>query len=90
MDLTTIISIIINSALKIEYVLKMKRDNNPKYLNVLVTVIISFICGLFLIFNPFSSTLTITRIIGLLIMIYSGLDIYQTHLLKKEVDNFIK
>ena len=82
--------IIFNSSLKIEYILRMKNNNNPKYLNVLVTVIISFICGLFLVFNPFTSTLTITRIIGILIMVYSGIDIYQTHLLKKEIENFIK
>lgn len=84
------IYIIINNALKIEYILRMKSSHNPKYLNVLVTVIINFICGLFLVFNPFSSTLTITRIIGILIVIYSILDIYQSYVLKKEIENFIK
>lgn len=84
------IYIIINSALKIEYIFVLKNNNNQKYINVLVTVIISLICGLFLVFNPFTSTLTITRIIGLFIIIYSILDIYQTHLLKREVTNFFK
>lgn len=82
--------IIINSALKVEYIFILKNENNPKYMHVLVTVIISFICGIFLVFNPFTSTLTITRIIGIFIIIYSILDIYQTHLLKKEVNNFLK
>ena len=82
--------IIINSALRIEYIFRLKSENNPKYMNMLVTVILSFICGLFLVFNPFSSTLTITRMGGIFIMIYSIMDIYQTHVLRKEIENFIK
>lgn len=84
------IYIIINSSLRIEYIFRLKNNNNPKYINMLVTVILSFICGLFLVFNPFSSTLTITRIIGIFIMIYSLMDIYQTQVLRKEIENFIK
>ena len=83
------IYIVISSSLKLEYVFRMKNENNPKYLNILCSIIVSLICGIFLIFNPFSSTLVITRVIGILIMIYSILDIYQTHLLKKEIKNFI-
>ena len=55
--------IIINSALRIEYIFRLKSENNPKYMNMLVTVILSFICGLFLVFNPFSSTLKIIKIV---------------------------
>lgn len=82
--------IIINSALRIEYIFRLKNENNPKYINMLVTVVLSFVCGLFLVFNPFSSTLTITRIVGIFIMIYSVMDIYQSYVLRKEIENFIK
>ena len=57
---------------------------------MLVTVIIGFICGLFLVFNPFSSTLTITRIIGIFMIIHSIVDMYQTNLIKKEVKKIEK
>lgn len=81
--------VIINSSLKIPYILELKTINNNKYINLLVSTILSIIIGLFLIFNPFSSTLTITRIIGIFIIIYSIIDIYETMLVKKELKKLV-
>lgn len=81
--------VIINSSLKVPYILELKTINNNKYINLLVSTILSIIIGLFLIFNPFSSTLTITRIIGIFIIIYSIIDIYETMLVKKELKKLV-
>lgn len=83
------IFVITNCSLKVPYILELKTINNNKYINLLISTILSVIIGLFLIFNPFSSTLTITRIIGVFVIIYSIIDIYETILVKKELKRIV-
>jgi len=83
------IFVIINSSLKVPYVIELKMMKNDKYIVLLISTILSLAIGLFLIFNPFTSTLTITRIIGFFLILYSGIDIYQTILVKKELKKLV-
>lgn len=76
------IFIIINSAIKIEYTLKLKRSNNSNWKVTLVMAIISIIFGLLLIFNPFKGALVITQVIGIIIIFYAILDIIDSYLIK--------
>ena len=83
------IFVIINSSLKIPYVVELKSMKNDKYIILLISTVLSMLIGLFLIFNPFTSTLTITRIIGIFVTVYSIIDIYQTLLVKKELKKLV-
>ena len=45
--------------------------------------IICLICGVVILFNPFTSAVVVTRIIGLFMIIYAVLDIINSFILRK-------
>lgn len=79
------ILIIINGALKTEYVIGLKRAVSSNWLMLLILGIVEMILGIVLIFNPFSSSLAITQIIGIFVVIYSIVDIIECVMLKIEI-----
>ena len=79
------VGIMISSATKIQYALELKKANNSLWKTTLIVSIITAICGVVLLFNPFAGALLITRIVGILIVIYSILDIFSTITIKRNV-----
>ena len=69
------IIIIINSAAKLQYSIEMKNNENSLWKTTMIISLITTICGIILIFNPFSGAVLITRVVGILILIYAVLDI---------------
>jgi len=80
---------IINGSSKIRISLLLKEENN-KWIIALILAILSIICGLILIFNPFASAVTLTKIIGIIIIIYSLSDVIGMIILKKDINGIVK
>lgn len=82
------IAIIISSASKIQYAFNLKNNDNELWKTTMAIAIISTICGIVLLFNPFAGVLLLMRIVGIFIVIYSILDIISTYIIKKNVEEF--
>ena len=78
--------IIINSATKLQYSFELKKNNHDLWKSTMILAFITTICGLILILNPFKGAEFITKIVGILILIYSILDIISTITIKNTVN----
>lgn len=79
------IGIIISSATKLQYAFELRANKNSQWKTTMVISIISTICGLILLFNPFRGAVVLTQIVGVFIIIYAILDIISTFTIKKNV-----
>ncbi len=79
------IVIIISSATKLQYSLELKKNNNDLWKSTMIVSIITMLCGVLLIFNPFQGVVMFTRIVGILILIYAILDLSTTITIKRSV-----
>ena len=77
--------IVINSTAKIDYSFKLKKSNNKLWISTLVVALIALVCGVLLIFNPFAGAEFITKIIGIILVVYAILDIVSTIRISKEL-----
>lgn len=84
------ISIIISSATKLQYAFELKANNNNLWKTTMILSIISTLCGLVLIFNPFKAISYFTKIVGVFIIIYAILDMVSTYTIKRNVKIFQK
>jgi len=82
--------IIINSAAKLEYSLELKKSNNDLWKTTMILSIITVLCGILLIFNPFAGAVVLTKIVGILIFVYAILDIISTVAFEKTVKSIRK
>lgn len=83
------VTIIINSATKLQYAFELKKENNQQWKTTMIISIISVICGVVLLFNPFKGAVVITQTIGIFMIVYSILDIISTAIIKRNV-NYIR
>lgn len=74
--------IIVNSAIKLQYSMELKKNHNDLWLSTLILSIIMSICGITLIFNPFKGAEIITRIVGIFILVYAILDLVSTFVIR--------
>ena len=81
------IVIIISSANKLQYSFELKRDNNDLWKSTMFLSIITMLCGILLIFNPFKGAVFITKIVGILILLYAVLDLISTIAIKRSIKN---
>ena len=79
------VAIIINSSTKLQYAFELKKENNQQWKTTMIISIISVVCGVILLFNPFKGAVIITQTIGIFIIIYAILDIVSTSIIKKNV-----
>lgn len=70
--------IVINSTAKIDYSFKLKKNKNKLWVSTLIVALVALVCGVLLIFNPFTGAEFITKIIGVILLIYAILDIVST------------
>jgi len=80
------IIIIINSSTKLNYSLQLKKQNHDLWKTTLVVSLLTTICGLVLIFNPFQAASLITRIVGIIILVYAILDIISSLTIRKNIN----
>lgn len=81
------IGIIVNSASKLQSALELKQTDNKLWKTTMIISIISAICGVILLFNPFAGAVLFTRIVGIFITIYAILDIISTITIRKNVND---
>lgn len=79
--------IVINSAIKIQYSFYIKSETSNKWKATLVMSLITLICGIVLLFNPFEAAETAAKIIGLFIIIYAVIDLVESFMLKTKQNN---
>lgn len=79
------IGIIMSSATKLNYAFQLKANKNSLWKTTMAISIISTICGIVLLFNPFKAALGIMKIVGAFIMVYAILDIVSTFAIKSSV-----
>ncbi len=78
------IIILINSAIKLTYALEAKNNEDEIWKSSLIMAIISAVCGIIILFNPFETSVAVFKIIGAFIVLYSVLDIIYMFEIKKE------
>lgn len=78
--------IIASSATKLQYTLQIKDKGNDLWKSTIIISLISLLCGVILVFNPFKAAVGITRIVGIFISIYAVLDIASTFSIKKTIN----
>lgn len=84
------IIIVISSAIKLDYAIQLKGNKNSLWKSTIFFSVITTICGLILIFKPFTGAIVATKIIGIVVLIYAILNIISTCIIKKEVTNLHK
>ena len=82
--------IIINSAAKLQYSLELKKDNNNLWNSTMILSLITLLCGILLVFNPFRGAEFITKVVGIILFIYSITDIISSLRIRKTVKNIQK
>ncbi len=66
---------IIKSIIKFQLGFNFKTVENSKWLNVVIMSILTFILGLIVLFNPFASAIVATATLGIILLIYSILNL---------------
>ena len=79
------ILIVISSSTKLQYSLELKKEKNDLWTTTMILSIITMICGILLIFNPFKGAELIMKIVGVIIFVYAILDIISTISIKRTV-----
>ena len=82
--------IIVSSASKLQYSLELKNDKNDIWKSTLIISLVTMICGVLLVFNPFEGAEFLAKLIGVLILLYAVLDLVSTVSIKKTVKNVHK
>ena len=77
--------IIINSSTKLNYAFQLKSQANQLWKSTLVVSIFTTLCGLLLMFSPFTGAVLLTRIVGVIILVYALLDIISSLIIRKNV-----
>ena len=70
--------IIISSATKLQYGLELRRMKSPLWSSTVIISLITLLCGVMLVINPFAGATFITKVVGILLFIYAILDIVST------------
>ena len=77
---------IVSSSYKLRISIALRSLNESIWLLLFVMSVIMMVCGIILIFNPLSGVIALTKIIGILIMVYSSIDVIEAMLIKKNID----
>ncbi len=81
------IGILVNSAIKLTYSMEAKNNGEDIWKSSLILSVISALCGILILFNPFETSLAVFKIIGAFIVVYAILDIVYMIQIKKDFKN---
>lgn len=79
------VAIVISSATKLQYAFELRANKNKLWKATMLVSIISTLCGVILLFNPFKGAVVFTKVVGMFIIIYALLDIISTFTIKRNV-----
>ena len=77
------VAIIISSSTKLQYAFELKANNNSLWKATMIVSIISTLCGVLLLFNPFKGAVIFTHLVGGFIIAYAVLDIISTMTIRR-------
>lgn len=81
---------IVNATFKLRMSLALRDSNNKNWVTTYLLAILTIIAGLCLIFNPEVATLTLTKVVGGLAVIYSICDIIVSIIFIKNIKSIAK
>ena len=81
--------IIVNSIIKFQYALVLKKIKNEDWIYTTSISILTFLWGVVLLYNPFKSALLITQTIGVFIIVYAVLDIIDNIIIRKNIKDIL-
>lgn len=81
---------IVSSVFKAALSLQFKKFNEESWLFCLIVAILTLILGILIITNPFSSTIVLATYIGIMLCIYSAMDILEQFMFRKRVKEITK
>lgn len=81
---------IINGISKLQYGIELRKNQVVNYMASIITSILMLVCGVLLIINPFGGALAITQVLGIFMLVYAILDIYNAIMIRKEVKETVK
>lgn len=81
------ILMLINGISKLQFALCLKGENVKVWITTLILSIIVIIGGILFLTNPFGGAIAITKIIGLFIIIYSVIDMFDFLIIHKNIKN---
>jgi len=82
--------IIINSSLKIQYAFNMKEEENKKFKITLILSLITLLSGIILLFNPFKAASYVAQAVGIFVIIYATIDLFESFIIKSKVTKITK
>lgn len=74
--------IVINSAIKIQYSFYIKTNTSKKWVVTLTMSLITLVCGIILLFNPFKAAEYVAQAVGLFIIVYAVIDLIESFMIK--------
>ena len=81
---------VINGLSRLQYALEMKKQRIPECTPSIISAVLILGCGVLLIINPFSGAMAMTQVIGIFMIIYAALDIYNAVTTRRKVKDFVK
>lgn len=84
------IVMIISSSAKLQVGLQMKSSNNKLWVSTTIMSLLTLMCGILLVFNPFAGATFITKMIGIILLMYGILDMVSTIRIRKVIKEFGK
>ena len=84
---------LINGIMKTNMGIFLKKNKEETWSIVLAIGVMTLICGILLIINPFKGTMVVTQVVGLFVIVYAILDSMHWFLVKKrskDIVEFIK
>ena len=79
--------IIISSSAKLQLSIQMKNIQSKAWISTTIMSIVTLMCGIILVFNPFAGAKFITKIIGIILLVYGIIDMISTLRLKSFKSN---
>jgi len=84
------VGILISGGSKLLSAMQLKHSGIAIWKSTMIMAILSTLCGVVLIFNPFGGAVLIARIIGIVIVIFALLDLISTLKIRKVMDKVEK
>lgn len=81
--------VVINSIIKLQYTWQLKKNSSDKWIVSLVLSLLILIVGLIMIFCPYESAKALTKTIGVMVIIYSVIDIVESIILRSQIKKLV-
>ena len=81
---------IVSAVIKGSIAMQFKNNNEETWILNLVISILTIVLGILLLTNPFSAYIVLSTYVGIMIIVYSGMDIVEQLLFRKRASNIEK